>query len=97
MHPHEHPLCQWSGISPDDPERVIECGKGAIGFAPSANGRRVFACEEHIGWAKETAETGEFVFSTRSPDSQPPITSHAASQLDRHNAAVAGHTDLEPD
>lgn len=95
MHPSEHPVCEWSGVSPDDPDRIIECGKAAIGFAPDSAGRRIYACEEHVGWAKERAGTGEFIQSTRPVDTRPPLTPHAASKFDRHNAPVVGTTDLE--
>ena len=89
------PLCGWEGVSPDSPDRLFPCLKPAVGYVEGAHGTRTFACGEHRIWAMGKEQQGTFIRSTRTDDSDPPVTHHAVSAQSHHNFAAVGQTDSE--
>lgn len=81
--------CSWKGVSPED-DRAIECGRPAIGYVAGRRGGRVYACEEHIGYAKELAGSGAFIHGVQRDDRAPPLAQHATTRQRQHNASVVG-------
>ena len=89
---HSHPLCAWSGtLEESDDERIVQCLKPALGYVEGPEHHRTFCCEEHVGWAKEHEENGEFVRIVRTDDASPPPTHHGVSAQARHEFTTAGH------
>ncbi len=55
------PVCSWIGEDPSDDEREIPCGKPATYYLETADGRRVYACREHLGHVRAEAPMGHVV------------------------------------
>jgi len=83
-------LCAWNGLSPDGDGRVFNCDRPAVGYVPSPGGHRIYACLEHIAWAKRQGASGLFVNSVFEADSAPPIVQHASVRQARHRSVAIG-------
>lgn len=62
------PVCSWEGVAADG-ERVEPCGRPAAYAIVASEIVRVYACREHLAYAKSVAGRGGVVH--RVPDHHP--------------------------
>ncbi len=61
MQGHPIPTCSWVGVTGDDDEEEIPCGKPAVYYLEESSGHRVYTCLEHLSHAKAVAPMGHEV------------------------------------
>jgi len=82
--PEAFPQCEWTGVSPDEDDRTITCGRPASGYVIASTGQRIYVCAEHVAWAKSVGERGTYVHGDTSAEgSTPPVQGTVAHQVRR--------------
>jgi hypothetical protein len=63
------PVCSWMGMAPDE-EHEITCGRPAQHVIVEPEGRKHFACSEHVGEVHARAPQGSLMHNAQALDKE---------------------------